>query len=146
VHDPAHKRACTPSRLVEATPGPPNTSNLSQKLIGPLHFDCDGRCVKMWPYANDIYVCRECIDVQFDAPGLEKLKQREIDRTFCDGYHEFLHLTAWDIAGAQQVQEKKVLVGDQILGLEEWLEGIKIRWGLSDLAANTILQYERALL
>lgn len=117
------------------SPQPPplrraNTSRIARSPQGPLSYNCDGRCGKRWTYADDVYICRECIDVQFDAPCLEKLRQGNIGRDICDPTHDFMHVPSWDLQSLKRAQEGKVLVGDQVLKVDAWLEGIKREWGL----------------
>lgn len=102
--------------------------NLANKLDGPLTYSCDGRCGKGWTYADDIYICRECIDCQFDASCLEKLQQGILARDICDKNHSFLHIPAWDIASADRVDAGTVLVGNRVLDVNEWREGVKQDW------------------
>jgi tetratricopeptide (TPR) repeat protein len=111
---------------------PADASRLTRKLAGPLWFSCDGRCGKMWTYSDDAFVCRECIDVQFDAPCLEKLQRGELGRDICDKNHKFLHVPAWTLESANRAEAKKVLVGDKVLDVDEWLESIKKEWGLEE--------------
>ncbi|KAI9667919.1 MAG: hypothetical protein M1821_000739 [Bathelium mastoideum] len=109
-----------------------NTIGFGRKLSGPLSYSCDGRCGTDWTYADDFYVCRECIDVQFDAPCLEKLRQGEIKRDICDKNHKFLHVPAWSLESAKRAAEDKVLVGEEVLEKDAWLDGIKKEWRISD--------------
>ncbi|KAI9702198.1 MAG: hypothetical protein M1820_006280 [Bogoriella megaspora] len=109
---------------------PSSTFDLARKLIGPINYRCDGDCGKKWTYADDLYVCRECIDVQMDAPCLEKLRRGEIDGDVCDRNHRFMHVPAWNLAGFKRAQEGKVLVSGNILTVDAWLENIKQDWGL----------------
>ena len=118
-----------------SSPQPPplrraNTSRIARNPEGPLTYNCDGRCGKVWTYADDFYICRECIDCQFDAPCLEKLRQGNIGRDICDPTHDFMHVPPWDMESLKRAQEGKVLVGDQVLELGAWLEGIKREWNL----------------
>jgi tetratricopeptide (TPR) repeat protein len=64
-----------------------NTSRTTRSMQGPISYSCDGRCGKRWTYSDDIYVCRECVDVQFDAGCIEKLLQGNIGRDICDPNH-----------------------------------------------------------
>jgi hypothetical protein len=52
----------------------------SKDLEGPVGYNCDGRCGTSWSYADDIYVCRECKDVQFDKGCFDSLKAGTLER------------------------------------------------------------------
>jgi hypothetical protein len=41
-----------------------------------------------------------------------------------------MHVPAWDLDSLKRAQQGKVLVGDQVLEVNNWLEGIKKEWGL----------------
>ncbi|KAF2740355.1 hypothetical protein EJ04DRAFT_548404 [Polyplosphaeria fusca] len=114
------------------TPESPDASPPLPKLhlTGPLFYTCDGRCGKTWTYSDDIYVCRECIDVQFDEPCLERLQCGALVRDICDKNHKFLHIPAWSVESAGRAEAGKVLVGEQEMEVKEWLEGIKRTWVL----------------
>ncbi|KAF2231419.1 hypothetical protein EV356DRAFT_518581 [Viridothelium virens] len=120
-------------------------TNTFSKLKGPLTYCCDGRCGTEWTYADDFYVCRECIDVQFNAECLEKLKLGELSRDVCDPSHRFMHVPKWSSESAKRTQANKVLVGDHGIDIKEWLESIKEKWGLADAktqATDTLLVTE----
>jgi hypothetical protein len=68
--------------------------------------------------------------MQFDAPCLEKLRQGNIGRDICDPTHEFMHVPSWDLQSLKRAQEGKILVGDQVLEIGAWLEGVKREWDL----------------
>jgi hypothetical protein len=112
--------------------------NLANKLSGPLTYSCDGRCGKQWTYADDIYICRECIDCQFDASCLGKLKQGTLARDMCDKNHSFLYIPAWDIASADRFDAGTVLVGSRVLNVNEWREGIKRDWDAAVADGETL--------
>jgi hypothetical protein len=101
-------------------------------LSGPLHYSCGGRCGKSWSYADDIYVCRECVDVQFDAPCLQKLQSNELTRDVCDRSHTFLHVPAWTPEVMKRAEAGKILVHGQVVDIKEWKENIRQEWGLSE--------------
>ncbi|KAL9088719.1 MAG: hypothetical protein Q9165_006028 [Trypethelium subeluteriae] len=107
-----------------------STSNPAQRLTGPLHYSCDGQCGRKWTYADDLYICRECIDVQFDAPCVEKLCRGELEWDICDRNHAFMHVPAWNVESAKRAQEGKVLIDGEICKIDAWLESIKQEWGL----------------
>lgn len=106
-----------------------NTSNLSRRITGPLAHSCDGCGIHVWSYADNIYVCRQCIDLQLDESCYEKLQRGELGRNVCHPSHKFLHVPEWSFESYERAQNGKVLVGEEILHVDEWLEGIKKEWG-----------------
>ncbi|KAF1969307.1 hypothetical protein BU23DRAFT_477557 [Bimuria novae-zelandiae CBS 107.79] len=107
--------------------------SLAKKLEGPLGYSCDGKCGKQWTFADDIYICRECIDTQFDAPCLEKLRRGALSCDACDKDHAFLHIPAWDIENADRAEAGKILVGGDVLDVNEWKEAIRKEWDTTEV-------------
>lgn len=105
-------------------------SNSSQDLMGPLSAMCDGCCGKTWSFANDIYACRQCDDVQFDLPCLNKLRAGTLDSTVCGKDHEMLHVPAYDAVEMEKIGDGNVKVGEQIMTVDEWIQRVKENWGI----------------
>jgi tetratricopeptide (TPR) repeat protein len=105
-----------------------NTSQLVRKLAGPLGYRCDGRCGIAWTWADDMYHCRICMDVQFCKSCLEKVQSGEITN-ICSPKHNFMHVPEWDTAGIDRIRQGQVLVGEKLVPLQDWLQGIKEAWG-----------------
>ncbi|KAB2569495.1 hypothetical protein DBV05_g11837 [Lasiodiplodia theobromae] len=105
-------------------------------LNDPLGNTCDGNCNKQWAYADDIYVCKDCIDVQFCAGCVDKLRAGTLERQICGRDHAFLHVPKWtDIAAADEaaggVPKGVVRVGDEVLAIKDWINGIRVKWGFA---------------
>lgn len=105
-------------------------------LEGPLGNTCDGNCNKEWAYADDIYVCKDCIDVQFCAVCVDKLRAGTLERQICGRDHAFLHVPRWtDIAAADKaagrVPDGFMRVGDEVLAIKDWINGIRVKWGFA---------------
>jgi tetratricopeptide (TPR) repeat protein len=100
------------------------------ELRGPLSDSCDGQCGRIWTYADDINVCRECDYMEFDTGCLNKLREGTLERQVCGKDHEFLRIPVYDPAHHQKVGEGNVLVGEEIIPVSDWLQGIKERWGI----------------
>ncbi|KAK0621115.1 hypothetical protein DIS24_g11435 [Lasiodiplodia hormozganensis] len=112
---------------VEEPPPPP--------LEGPLTNYCDGSsCNTRWKYADDIYVCKDCIDVQFCSICIDKVRTGTLERQICSREHAFLHVPRWtDIAAADKaaggVPKGFVRVGNEVLAIKDWINGIRVKWG-----------------
>jgi tetratricopeptide (TPR) repeat protein len=102
----------------------------SQQLIGPIFDACDGQCGTEWTYADDLYVCRECDYMEFDIGCLNKLREGSLENQVCDKDHEMLHVPAYDLEHHQKIGQGNVLVGEEIISINDWLQGIKERWGI----------------
>lgn len=117
---------------------PPTTVRVRS---GDLRNQCDGRCNTRWFYANDIYSCKHCPDVQFDKACLDKLRAGTLNRHVCDADHEFLHVPKWSDeafgevgfwnvkVGGKMVDE--VRVGGEVVEITQWLDGLREEWGVS---------------
>ncbi|KAJ5135669.1 uncharacterized protein N7515_004947 [Penicillium bovifimosum] len=91
---------------------------------------CDGQCGTTWTVPDDLYVCRECYDIQFDLPCLNKLREGTLKGRVCGKDHDMLHIPAHDAAERRTTGNGNVLVGEEIVSVSEWLQRIKAKWGL----------------
>ncbi|KAI9855693.1 MAG: hypothetical protein M1813_009655 [Trichoglossum hirsutum] len=110
-----------------STPVAPSTP----RRIGPLQYTCDGGCGHTWSFADDLYVCKDCIDVQFERACWKKLKNAALEFRVCDPSHEFLHVPPWDDEVQSVVPQGSVMVGGHVVTVAEWLDGIRKEWGVS---------------
>jgi tetratricopeptide (TPR) repeat protein len=99
---------------------------------GPLWNACAGDCDHDWEFTDAIYICKDCLDVQFDKRCWELLRTQKEIFNVCDHRHEFLHVPEWYADEQQKVEPGMVKVGDSIVPIEEWLTGIRTTWGLTD--------------
>jgi tetratricopeptide (TPR) repeat protein len=107
------------------------TSAVTPKLrSGHLGNICDGECGQGWGYADDIYFCRDCLDVQFGTYCYEKLKGGTLPLRICGQAHEFFHVPPWNDELMAQVPKGSVRVGEEIITIEEWLGRLKEKWGI----------------
>ncbi|KAL9113305.1 MAG: hypothetical protein Q9227_002640 [Pyrenula ochraceoflavens] len=100
---------------------------------------CDGSCKVSWTYADSIWFCKVCDDVQFDDACLEKLKSGTLQKVVCNPEHTFLKVPSWTEelkatgkdrvrVGGEMVDGKRE--GGQILPVDEWLDGVRKLWGI----------------
>jgi tetratricopeptide (TPR) repeat protein len=122
------------SLIVPTTDAQPEEESMedmpSQELTGPLSSFCDGYCGKRWSFADDIYACRQCDDIWFDLPCLNKLRAGTLDGKVCGKDHEMLHVPAYDAVEMEKIGDGNVKVGEQIMTVEEWIQRIKENWGI----------------
>jgi tetratricopeptide (TPR) repeat protein len=98
---------------------------------GPLMKTCNGNCGHTWTFADAIYVCRDCLDVQFDKKCWELLTTQKAIFHVCHHTHKFLYVPEWKADEQGKVEPGMVKVGDNIVPIEEWLSGIRETWGLA---------------
>jgi tetratricopeptide (TPR) repeat protein len=100
------------------------------KLRGPIDDRCDGGCGTRWTFADDIYMCRDCDYVEFDKGCLHQLREGNLASQVCHKDHEMLHIPAFDMTERQKIGAGNVRVGEQILPVQEWVQRIKMDWGI----------------
>ena len=100
-----------------------------QKRKGPLWHECDG-CGSSLPYADNIYMCRECNYTEFDEPCYIKLREGILEKNICDKNHEMFHVPPYDAAKRERIGEGNVLVGEEIMPVSEWLQRLKEKWDI----------------
>ncbi|KAJ5815978.1 Tetratricopeptide-like helical [Penicillium robsamsonii] len=117
-----------PEREAESDPDLSETETAS-RAPGPMWEPCSG-CGVHIDYADDIYVCRECEDIQFHAACYPQLREGTAIEPVCDKDHEMLHVPPYDPAECQRVGEGNILVGEEIIPVTEWLRRLKENWNI----------------
>ncbi|KAL4921399.1 hypothetical protein BDW62DRAFT_219545 [Aspergillus aurantiobrunneus] len=76
---------------------------------------CDGDCGETWLYGDqDIWWCRDCVDVSFNAACYQKLCEGQFKFSVCHRGHEFFFLKAEEVEDDEDEESFKA-----------WLEDIK---------------------
>ncbi|KMU86228.1 hypothetical protein CIHG_04016 [Coccidioides immitis H538.4] len=119
----------------ETSPSP-SENGYGGGLDGHLSFIWDGDCGHEWSYADDVYPCKDCIDVQFDTACYEKLKAGTLGQKVCNKNHDFLHVPRWDFEEAASVPESHVRVGGETITIPDWLSTIRKKYGFDQWLAN----------
>ncbi|KAK8252249.1 hypothetical protein HDK77DRAFT_435351 [Phyllosticta capitalensis] len=97
----------------------------NRKNTGMGSYMCDGFCGAEWQgtLSEDIYICKDCVEVSFDRRCFEKLQQGTLGFNECDKDHNFLRVPKWD---AESVSELKRNVPDT----KSWTEDVLERLGV----------------
>lgn len=101
---------------------------------GQLGYSCDGSCGHRWTYADDMYVCKDCVDTQYTEACLEKVTSGEMARKGCQPNHDFLHVPKWDDEAHKEIPKDSVKVGEQILSIKDWLKQLRVDYGIEATA------------
>ena len=99
-----------------------------RKLEGNLQYFCDGYCGVEWTFGDDIYVCKDCLDVMFCAPCHERLHGDELGENVCGPKHEHLHVPSFDADEAQARGKTNVRYKDEVVPVSEWLDHLRNEW------------------
>ena len=106
----------------------------------PLGYTCDGGCNVTLTYADSVWFCKMCDDVQFDDKCLKRLQQGTLARFVCSPDHEWQLVPSWvdefQATGKGRVRVEGELqdgkrVGGRIVPAEEWLDMIREKWGIN---------------
>jgi tetratricopeptide (TPR) repeat protein len=113
---------------------------------GSLTLFCDGKCDVKWSYADDLYSCKSCPDVQFCKDCRDKLKAGKLQLFICSPDHDWLHIPKWDDEEYVKVGRGKVKVGGtwdgekrvegEVVTIEAWLDSLRDLWGVAKPTAN----------
>ncbi|KAB2568814.1 hypothetical protein DBV05_g12510 [Lasiodiplodia theobromae] len=98
-----------------------------------MNRGCAGGCGCTWSgwADNDMYVCRDCADVQFDEPCWLRLKDGKLEEHVCGKDHEFIVLPRWEAAAAaERVGNQTVNVGGVEKNIDEWKQDVRRQYGL----------------
>ena len=108
-------------------------------LERPLHFNCDGLCGTTLRWSDGLWFCKICDNVQFDDECFNKLQKGTLSPFVCSRDHEWLYVPPWTDeyreTGKRQVHmggyfENGKRVGGAIVPVEEWLDSIRVKWGI----------------
>lgn len=107
---------------------------------GKLGNFCDGGCGTVWRYADDLYSCKICADVQFDLRCLNKLRAGTLKRVVCSPEHEWLHVPPFSDEEYHKVGKGNVRMGGtlvdgarqggEIVPIAVWLDALRDQWGI----------------
>ena len=123
---------------IDVSNGDDEEAKKSKKRMSEV-FRCDGRCGVPITHADGAWFCKVCDDVQFDDVCMSRLRNGELKRFVCSPNHEWLRVPAWTDevrdtgkdrvrVGGELVDGKRV--GGKIVPVEEWLDDIRLKWGI----------------
>ncbi|KAK8194571.1 uncharacterized protein BKA78DRAFT_293261 [Phyllosticta capitalensis] len=80
---------------------------------------CDGFCGAGWERSlpEDLYFCKDCVEVSFDQRCFEKLMQGTLGYNQCDKDHDFLRVPKWDAESALELKQN-------VPDTKSWVEGV----------------------
>lgn len=103
-------------------------------------YYCDGLCDKHMTVADSIWCCKLCSSVQFHDECREKLLKGALTHFVCSPEHDWLHvpplIDEFQATGKGRVRVEGELkdgkrVGGRIVAVEDWLDTIKVTWGIT---------------
>ena len=108
--------------------------------MGDLCNSCDGGCDKQWTFADNMWCCKFCHDVQFDDRCLKLLQEGKLERYICSPDHDWLHVPAWSDKEYGEIGERRVKIGGELVDgkrvggrvveVSEWLDILRDEWGI----------------
>ncbi|EEH08289.1 conserved hypothetical protein [Histoplasma capsulatum G186AR] len=117
----------------------PSPSPSFESRVGTLYIRCDGNryCDRTWTFANDIYVCKDCLKVHLCKYCFDKLQAgtlRDIcsrRSVVCEKSHEFLHVPRWNDEEASRIPNGHVKVGENVITITDWVNNMRSQYGLT---------------
>lgn len=122
TNDPATAIADTNTQQEASSP----TTTLFLKGDGGLQ--CDGRCGRFWTYADDMHVCKDCLDLQLDSGCFSKLQAGTLDIATCSASHKHFYVPPFDVEAWKSRKPAEMVVGQRVMLRAEWLDAIKSDW------------------
>jgi len=113
------------------TNGEDKSDNESEdKKSKKIFYNCDGGCGHKWYCGSEMYVCRDCLDIQFHPPCYEKFRKGEISSEPCDPSHEFIYVPKCNTHMHDGTQTDTVKVNDEVMKIKDWLDLIAREYGV----------------
>ncbi|KAF4543424.1 Neutral amino acid permease [Lasiodiplodia theobromae] len=98
-----------------------------------LSITCDGDCGWIWSGSSDlqkdIFICRNCPHMHFENDCHQLLLDNKLGHV-CGSNHDFLQITKRKGSEVDLIKLKKVLVGKVEMKIDDWLAGLKCRYGI----------------
>ena len=85
---------------------------------------CDGDCGYSWEFSDEMWWCRDCINMNLCKDCYAKLHEDTLPFRICDKNHEFFHTPKWD-SKMKEIAKDHVPFGDSIIHLDQWKDEIK---------------------
>lgn len=99
---------------------------------GVLGSSCDGLCGYEWTYVDDLYSCKDCLDLQLNPSCYAKLQAGTLNPKVCDKRHSHIYLPPFDRVKWEALAEDEMWVGDEVVKVEQWVESIRREWGIDE--------------
>lgn len=118
------------------TPDSESPSNSIDADQFDFYYVCDGDCGRKWVSPDDLYYCKDCIEVQFDEGCYLKLKEGNLEvKADCDPSHDFLYIPKRGTEAHDTRPPDSVVVGEDTMLVKDWLNGIRKDWSLGNVEA-----------
>ncbi|KLJ08852.1 hypothetical protein EMPG_15719 [Blastomyces silverae] len=106
---------------------------------GTLNIECGGdrHCDRIWAFADDIYVCKDCVRLCICKDCWDKLQAGTLrpncswSSIVCDKSHEFLHVPKWNAEEARKIPKGHVKVGEEVIAVTDWLNKLRKEYRLT---------------
>ncbi|KKZ61982.1 hypothetical protein EMCG_03539 [[Emmonsia] crescens] len=117
-----------------SSPVPPLVSR-----VGALQLACIGTrlCYQSWTFADDIYVCKDCVGVNLCKDCFDKLQADTLQgiclgpSVICNKSHEFLHVPSWNDEEAGRIPKGHVKAGEEVITIADWVNNMRREYGLA---------------
>ncbi|KAK4495710.1 hypothetical protein PRZ48_012978 [Zasmidium cellare] len=116
-----------------------------EPLAGVLSSHCDGHCGVKWTYVDNIYSCKDCLDVQLEPNCYAKLQNGTLDPKVCSENHSHIYIPPFDRQKWEELAEDEMWVGEDVVNIKDWIEGVKREWGIDEESLKAKEKLTRAI-
>lgn len=93
-----------------------------QRFGKHIQINCDGDCNRSWGLNEEMWWCKDCIDVNFESECLVKVKNGRLPFSICNDSHQFLQVPEVDVTNAPA---DCVRVGEEWIPVDDWFARIE---------------------
>lgn len=90
-----------------------------------LSYYCDGGCGHVFTCGSDMYICLDCLDVQFNSPCYEKFIREQKPLKSCKPSHEFFYIPKCDESDHDGSKHGTVKVNGEVRSISDWLDELR---------------------
>ncbi|KAF2167934.1 hypothetical protein M409DRAFT_22079 [Zasmidium cellare ATCC 36951] len=124
---------------------PPDAKEEGDPLAGVLGSHCDGHCGVEWTYVDNIYSCKDCLDVQLEPNCYAKLQNGTLDPKVCSKNHSHIYIPPFDRQKWEELGDDEMWVGEGVVKIKDWIEEIKRQWGIDEQSLRAKERFTKAI-
>jgi tetratricopeptide (TPR) repeat protein len=104
------------------------STNIEDSSSARVHFSCDGECGRSWTTGDDVWHCRDALQLDLCDGCYQLMRKGELGFRVCDQQDEWVNVPKY---GGPRLQQDTVRYNGQILKLKDWVDLVKKEWEIT---------------
>jgi tetratricopeptide (TPR) repeat protein len=107
---------------------PDASSDMEDSPSSRIHFGCDGECGRSWTTGDDVWHCRDALQLDLCDSCYQLMRKGELGFRVCYQYDEWVNVPKYV---GPRLQQDTVRYNGQILKLKDWVDLVKKEWEIT---------------